>query len=221
MELITGMTNFMLTYQWEIFIVAEVVSWISLLLFGITRYFLNKQRLSSLFLISFIALIAFEALLGWLIYQETGELSTFQILITVFVVYACTFGISDFKKLDRWMRQHIGKWRGIQLLTETDIEVMNKHKDPKYLAEKYRRTSTMHLLAFVIVQAGFWIYGNDGIHSLVAYAMDLSWIGTENVAETPYANETIYTISMIWGLVFIVDFIWSWSYTVFPSKLKG
>lgn len=215
------MMNFILTYQWEIFIVAEVLSWVSLLFFGIVRYFLNKQRLSSLFLIVFIGLIAFEAILGWLIYQETGEISSFQIIITIFVVYACTFGISDFKKLDRWMRKHIGKWRNVQLLTETDIEIMNKHKDPKYVARKYRRTTTIHLLIFVLVQAGFWIYGNEGIQSLLAYAKDLSWIGTENVEETPYANESIYRISMIWGLVFIVDFIWSWSYTVFPSKTKG
>lgn len=215
------MTNFMLTYQWEIFIIAEVLSWVSLLFFGIVRYFLNKQRLSSLFLIVFIGLIAFEAILGWLIYQETGEISSFQIIITIFVVYACTFGISDFKKLDRWMRKHIGKWRNVQLLTETDIEIMNKLKDPKSVAKRYRKTSTIHLLVFVLVQAGFWTYGNEGIQSLLAYAKDLSWIGTENVAETPYANETIYRISMIWGLVFIVDFIWSWSYTIFPSKSKG
>ena len=215
------MTNFMLTYQWEIFIVAEVLSWIFLLFFGIVRYFLNKHRLSSLFLIIFIILIAFEALFGWLIYQETGELSSFQIIITVFVVYACTFGISDFKKLDRWMRKHIGKWRNVQLLTETDIELMNKHKDSKYLAKKYRKTSSVHLLVFILVQTGFWIYGNEGIQSLLAYAKDLSWIGTENIAETPYANETLYTISMLWGLIFIVDFIWSWSYTFFPSKSRG
>lgn len=211
----------MLTFQWEIFIAAEVLSWISLLLFSIVRYFLNKRRLSSLFLIIFIVLIAFEALFGWMIYQETGDFSSFQILITVFVVYACTLGVSDFKKLDRWMRKHIGRWRNIQLLTVKDIEILNKHKDPKYLAKIYRRTSTVHLLIFVLVQAAFWIHGNAGIQSLLVYAKDLSWIGAKYVAEMPYANETIYTISMLWGVVFIVDFIWSWSYTFFPSKSKG
>ena len=52
------------------------------------------------------------------------------------MAYAATFGISDFKKLDRWMRKHIGKWRGVELLADKDISIMGKQKDPKYIAKK-------------------------------------------------------------------------------------
>ncbi|WP_339226217.1 hypothetical protein NSQ77_11940 [Oceanobacillus sp. FSL K6-2867] len=211
----------LLNYQWEIFIALEVISGLSLLIFGVVRYFFNKQRLSLLFLLLFIILLILEALLGLLIYRETGEISTFLIIITVFVIYACTFGIFDFMKLDRWMRQKIGGWRGVQLLTEKDIRIINRQKDPKYIAKKYRRSSTVHLIIFASVQAVFWIYGTGGTSELLDYLKDLSWIGTDNAAETPYANDTIYRISMIWGLVFIIDFIWSWSYTVFPASKKG
>lgn len=215
------MTSLIVTNQVEIFIVVEVLSLISLLLFGVVRYFLGKYRFSVFFILLFILLIACEAMMAWLIYQETGEISNFQIIIMVFVLYACTFGISDFKKLDRLMRKHIGKWRGIELLTEKDITIMNKQKDPKHIARKYRWSSIIHLIIFTAVQAGFWIYSNNSVQEMLDYVKDLSWIGTENSAETPYANDTIYGISMIWGLVFIVDFIWSWSYTIFPAKSKG
>lgn len=208
----------LLNYQWEIFIALEIISVLSLLIFGVIRYFFNKQKLSLLFLLLFIILLILEALLGLLIYQETGEISTFLIIISLFVIYACTFGIFDFMKLDRWMRHKIGGWRGIQLLTEKDIRIMDRQKDPKFTAKKYRRSSTVHLIVFVTVQAACWIYGTGATSELLYYLKDLSWIGTENVAETPYANDTIYGISMIWGLIFIIDFIWSWSYTVFPAK---
>ena len=87
---------FILAHQWEIFIAVEVLSMAALLLFGVVRYLLNKKKLSRLFIIAFLVLLALEALLAMLVYRETGEISTFQIVITVFVLYACTFGIFDF-----------------------------------------------------------------------------------------------------------------------------
>ncbi len=46
-----------------------------------------------------------EAILAWLLYRETGEISSLQIIITIFVLYAITFGYQDFRKLDRWMKK--------------------------------------------------------------------------------------------------------------------
>lgn len=208
-------------YQWEIFILAEVLSIVSILLFGVVRYLLGKRSLSVIFLVLFVVLLFAEAALALLIYRETGEISTFQIVITVFVIYACTFGISDFKKLDRWMRLNIGNWRGIELLSEEDKILMKKQKDPKYVAKKYRESSVIHLFIFLVAQVIFWSLGLSSLHEASMYLTDLSWIGTENTSETPYPNESIYRISMVWGLIFIVDFIYSWSYTVFPSNQRG
>lgn len=209
--------SFIQLYEWEIIITLEIISWISLICFGILRYFFDKRRLSMIFLIIFVALIGVEALVGWMIYQETGELSTIQIVITIFVLYAITFGISDFKKLDRWMRKVIGKWRGINLLTDQDKLIMKRAKDPKYIAKKYRKSSIIHLLIFLAVQVGFWTYSLTSIEEAITYIKDFSWIGAEDYLVTPYANETLYGISMVWGIVFIIDFIYSWSYTLFPS----
>ncbi|WP_026907188.1 hypothetical protein [Paucisalibacillus globulus] len=210
--------DFLVEYQWELFIFAEVMSLVALLLFGVVRYFFGKRKLSFIFIFLFLLLLLMEAVLALVIYQETSEISTFQIVIIVFLVYACTFGISDFKKLDRWMRLKIGDWRGIDLLTENDRLIMKKKNDPKYIAKKYRYSSLIHLLVFVVVQGIFWGYGLSHFHQVFDYLQDLSWIGTDNVSETPYPNEAIYRISIVWGLVFIIDFIYSWSYTIFPSK---
>ena len=210
--------NFLLDYQWEIFILAEILSIVSLLLFGVVRYLFRKRKMSLLFLFLFLVLLILEAALALVIYRETGEISTFQIVIMIFVVSACTFGINDFKKLDRWMKMKIGQWRGVDLLTEKDRRIMARQKDPKYIAKVNRYSAMIHLLIFVVVQAVFWSYGLNGFDEAMNYITDLSWIGTENYQDTPYPNDVIYGISMIWVLVFIIDFIYSWSYTIFPSK---
>lgn|SRR5699024_895983 len=208
------------TFQWEIFVTMEVLSILALLLFGFVRYVMNKRKLSLIFIVAFLGLLILEALLAILIYRETGEISTFQIVIFIFVIYACTFGIADFKKLDRWMRKKIGGWRGEELLSEKDYEIMERNKDPKYLARKYRRTSMAHLAVFVGLQSVFWVYGTANMEELVGYLRDFSWIEAGTYEQSPYPNETIYSIGMLWGIIFVVDFIWSWSYTIFPSNPK-
>src|SRR5699024_2651097 len=88
-------------------------------------------------------------------YQITGEISTFQIVIGVFVLYALAFGIFDFLKLDRWMRKKIGARRNVELLSEKDYDIIARNKNPKYIAKKYRYTSTIHLIVFVIAKLDY------------------------------------------------------------------
>jgi len=212
--------DFIVTYQWEFFIAIEILFFLSFLLFGFVRYFLNKPRLSLLFLGVFLSLLIIEAILALVIYRFTGEISSFQIIITLFVLYAFTFGIFDFMKLDRWMRQKIGGWRNIELLTAKDYEIIERNKDPKYIAKKYRHTSTIHLIVFIIGQAALWIHGTGNVDALLEYIRDLSWFQTGDYLDSPYANETTYSIGMLWTIIFFVDFVWSWSYTFFPSNKK-
>lgn len=42
----------------------------------------------------------------------------FQIVIPIFILYARTFGINNLKKLDRWIREKIGKWARYRLADE-------------------------------------------------------------------------------------------------------
>lgn len=212
--------QFLVDYQWEIFITIEVLSLVSLILFGFLRYLLNKRRLSVLAIAAFLVLLLIEALLGILIYQETKEISLFQIIVLIFVAYACTFGIFDFLKLDRWMRKRVGKWRRIELLTEKDYAIINRQKDPRYVAKKYRLTSMIHLVVFILGQSILWMYGTGNFDEMLNFLTDLSWIEAGTAEQSPYANETTYSIGMLWALIFIIDFIYSWSYTIFPKKLK-
>ncbi|AST96462.1 hypothetical protein [Shouchella clausii] len=203
-----------------LFIAMELASLVCLLLFGVARYGLDKRGTSMIFIFLFVGITALEAGLGWLLYKETGELSTLQIIITVFVLYAVTFGVQDFKKLDRWMKQKIGRLRGIDLLTDKDREQIAKQKDPSYQARMYRRSSFAHLLVFLIAQTVFFALGTNNWDDALSYVRDLSWLSSEsyNPTNSPYPNETIHSISMLWGVIFLIDTIYSWSYTFWPKR---
>ncbi len=211
----------LIDHQWTVFITLEVLSFISLLLFGVFRYGLNKRKFSNIAIFMFLFLLIAEVLLGVMIYQETKEFSSFQIIIGIFVLYACTFGIFDFIKLDRWMRRKVGKWRQVELLTEKDYRILNRQKDSKYVARRNRISSMIHLFLFVVGQFILWSYGTENFEELLGFLTDFSWIEAGTYEDSPYPNEMSYSIGMIWGIVFIVDFIYSWSYTVFPSKTEG
>nr|WP_239581386.1 hypothetical protein [Jeotgalibacillus terrae] len=174
--------------------------------------------MSLVFIGLFLVLLILEALLGTYVYNFTGEISSLLIVIMVFVLYACTFGIFDFIRLDRWMRMKIGKWRGVELLNQKDYDVILKSKDPKYIARKYRRSSIIHLVFFVIGQGVFWGLGTDSLAEIRLYITDFSWLNEDSYHHTPYSNETLYSIGIIWGVVFIVDFLYSWSYTFSPGR---
>lgn len=193
------------------------MSLISLIFFGVFRYFFDKLKFSITFIILFLVLLLTEASLGLLIYKQTGKFSSFQIIITIFLIYAFTFGIVDFLRLDRWMRKQIGKIRGIDLLTEKDLNIMDRNKNPKYLAKKYRISSIVHLAVFVVGQTIFISLGTDSISEAQEYLTDFSWVEAGNAKNSPYPNDTIFAIGVVWGIVFIIDFIYSWSYTIFPK----
>lgn len=76
----------------------------------------------------------------------------------------------------------------------------------------------IHLIVFVTVQAIFWSYGTENFEEALGYLTDLSWIETGDYKDSPYPNETLFSIGMIWMIVFVIDFIYSWSYTFFPAK---
>ena len=212
--------QFIVSNQWGMFITLEILSLVALILFGFLRYVLNRIKLSRLAIVAFLGLLIIEVLLGILIYMQTNEISRFHIILGLFIFYACTFGIFDFLKLDRWMRKKVGKWRRIELLTEKDYAVLKRQKDPKYVAKKYRLTSMIHLVAFIVGQSILWSYGTGSFDGMLNFLTDLSWVEAGTAEQSPYANEVAYSVGMIWTLVFVIDFIYSWSYTIFPGKPK-
>ncbi|GAB2575432.1 hypothetical protein [Gracilibacillus alcaliphilus] len=205
-----------LDYQWEIFIGLEILGFSALILFGVFRYLFKKINLSKAFILSFVLFIAIEAVLAWYVFNQTGEISSFQIIVCIFVLYAITFGWNDFKKLDRWMRKKID---ADNLLTEADYEAIEKQKDPRYQAKYYLATWFIHVLVFLAVQGLFFYLSGLTWEQAQTYLTNFDWIESESYHTTPYSNSSFHSISMIWGIVLVVDTIVAATY-VFQKKDK-
>ncbi|MGM8365720.1 hypothetical protein ACLIBG_09610 [Virgibacillus sp. W0181] len=214
------MMELLISFQWEIFIALEVLSFVSLLVFLIIRYTLMNQKLSSVFLALFFVGMILEVMLAVFIYRQTGEISTFTIVIAIFIAYACTFGISDFKRLDRYIKQKIGQWRGINMLTAEEMRKIERAKDPKVIARKNRLWWYAHASVFIIAHYIFWMNFGNYSHDLAYYLVDWSWWEEETAMNAPFQNEMIQQVSKIWMIIFAVDTVVSWSYTFFPEKEK-
>ncbi|MFB4161348.1 hypothetical protein ACE1TF_15815 [Geomicrobium sp. JSM 1781026] len=207
------MSSILVSYQWEWFIIAEISSWLSLLLFGALRYLWQRKNASILFLITFIGMTLFQAVLALVVYRETGEVSPFTIIITIFVLYACTFGISDFRRLDRWMRKKIGQLRGQDLLTPRDREHMRKQRDPRQIRRKDFLVTSVHVLIFLSVQVFFWSQGPVPVSSWGESLRDIGeWFSAGDYEQSPYASETVFAISSVWLIVVVIDVIYSASH---------
>jgi len=208
------------TYQWEVFIFLEIASWIFLLLFLLLRYAFDRVKIGQIFLLLFLLFIIFEGILAFINYRQTGEIETFQIVVFIFIIYACTFGISDFKKLDRYIKQTVGKWRKVDLLTEKDRAIMEKQQNPKYIARRYRLWWYGHTTAFIIANIVFWQLYGDKATEFLSYIEDWSWFEEETIHHAPYKHEMVMNIVRLWLVIYVIDTIIAWAYTFVPSKLK-
>lgn len=179
-----------------------------------------NSRYSQLFLFLFFAAIVLEAILAYIVYQQTGEFTTFQIVIAIFIIYAATFGISDFKRLDRYVKRKVGKWKGVDLLTDKEKEIIAYLKDPKVIARRARYWFYAHTFVFLIGLIGFWIYDGNNAYSFFYFLTNLQWFSEGMIDPQPFKSEIIVNIVRLWVIVYVVDSIINWSYTFFPSDKK-
>lgn len=212
--------TFLLDNYWSIFIFLEVSSLIFLLLFIFIRYYFMNIRLSFSFLLLFFVAIILEAILAFIVYKQTGEFTTFQIVIIIFIIYAATFGISDFKRLDRYVKQKVSKWRGIDLLTDKEKERIAYLKDPKVIARHARYWFYAHTVVFVISIIVLWVYDGNKDYSLFYFLKHLEWFNAPLASPQPFHNEMIRNVIQLWVIIYVVDSIINWSYTLFPSDQK-
>ncbi|WP_042478034.1 hypothetical protein [Bacillus ndiopicus] len=212
------MQAFLHTYQWILFIGAEIISIGASLLFGITRYFFNKRTISKGFILLFILATVFEAAIAWIIYDYTGEISSFTILTTLFVVYTIIFGLNDFRKLDRWMRMKIGNYRGINLLTPKEYQIIKSERNSHYKKRRNITMTTIHVLFFIIAQILFWMMGTESLSQFGYYFSTIGeWLTSGQFENSPYPSEFLYQISMVWVIVVVVDILYCSSYLLKKS----
>jgi MFS family permease len=74
-------------------------------------------------------------------------------------------------------------------------------------ARQERRRWSQHLTLFAVGQAVFWVLGD-------------SWIAAQLSGDVPEDMSGLMTASRIWVTILVVDFIWSFSYTLWPRRRR-
>lgn len=206
--------DILVNYQWYWFLLLEIISTIGALAFIVIRYKIKNRTLSQLALALFIVPLLLEAGLALLIYQQTKEITTFHIVIMVFLLYACTFGVADFKKIDRMVRIWLGKRAGEDLLTPAEHAQLAREKSPQYIRRKSLRNLVIHSIIFTLAVIYMWItFGNQD------FSLNLHWITNSDHIQ-PLTNEVANTVLRVWLIAYSIDSILNLSYILTPITQK-
>ena len=208
------MIEYILQYKWLFFVLGEIAFWVSLLGFFIVRYALGLEKLSKYFIFIWLMSDAWLLTIGILDYKSTGVFDTFQVVIIIFLLYALTFGRNDMKKLDRWMKRNIKKWKGEPLDEEDKQE---KLYGLKYAAKQGKEfalhiglyAAVITILSFFNELRSFDIkFTSKNTGDMIGHMIENGW----------FIDPTIGKITGIWTLVLIIDAIITISYFIFPKK---
>ncbi|MFC0190047.1 hypothetical protein ACFFJY_17260 [Fictibacillus aquaticus] len=210
--------DFVLEHKWVFLIAAEVFFWIFMLTFLVLRYWFKLHKMSVLFMGLFIVNDLWIATMGFFDYLKTGEFASYQVIILILIVYAFTYGKSDFKKLDYAIQKRVAKMKG-EPMPDLHRPVALYGKD---LARKERKQFTVHFLVFCLVHIVLlFVAGlsdqftqNQSIQQMLT-----EWFNSKD-GLYPFDNQTMNNLSRIWTIILVVDGVISLSYTVFPKQEK-
>ncbi len=210
--------DFVIDHKWTFLITAEVIFWVSMISFITARYWFKLYKVSWLFFVLFILNDLWIAIMGYFDYIETGEFSNYQIIIVVILVYALTYGKTDMKRLDGYIRRKVADWKGEQLAPQTNYSSLYGAEH----AKQERKDFLKHVIFFLSLNLLFWIVFGfteattqlSDVETFVTY-----WFESDK-ALLPYTNTSINQIVRVWSIVLVADGIISFSYTIFPKKKK-
>ncbi|CAM3649543.1 hypothetical protein [Mesobacillus zeae] len=210
--------DFILEHKWIFLIVAEAVFWISVLTFLTLRYWFRLKKLSLVFFLLFIVNDMWIAAMGFMDYLNTGEFTRYQVIILIFLVYALTYGKTDFKRLDVFIQRKVAKWKGEPVPELTGPATLYG----KAHARRERKSFSIHFLIFILVHIIlFLLIGPSDFASQIESSEQLlnAWF-SEKEAVFPFEHSDANNFSRIWTIILVIDAVVSLSYTFFPKSEK-
>lgn len=219
MELEVGtVMEFILEHKWTFLIAAEVIFWLSIISFITIRYWFKLYKVSWLFFGLFLVNDLWIATMGYFDYLETGEFSSYQIIIVVILVYALTYGKTDMKRLDGYIQRKVATWKGESAPPKADSPKLYGAEH----AKQERKDFLKHVMIFLTLNALFWVF--FGLSEATTQLSDIKafithWFENDK-ALLPYTNTSVNQIIRVWSIILVADGLFSLSYTVFPKKRK-
>jgi hypothetical protein len=206
--------SFLYGHSWLLFVISEGATWVLVFFLFFCRYWLRFDRVSK-WLFKLIVLInVFQIFLGIIDYYYTGKISFFQIVIVLFITYACTLGSSDFQRLDQYIKE---KWSRGSGINRTDLV----HHEDIRLHMAYRKwLFFLHTTAFTIIHY-LWFKLESSRYSTFGEFMKYvnnGWF--QHIDQAFFTNSIYYMISYVWSMIYAFDFIVIFMYLFLSRYLR-
>ncbi|WP_242143846.1 MULTISPECIES: hypothetical protein [unclassified Bacillus cereus group] len=199
--------SILIEYRWYFLIGAEIVFWISAIGFFILRYGFRLRKASFIAGIVLLLNELFILALGVLDYYQTGKFSNFQLITMIILIYALLYGKKDLRKLDMWVQKLIAKWRNEPV---PPMEKASELTGWAYAKQELGQWG-LHLILFMTVHMIFFF-----IYGLAPLEEWKNWLD-----EGIVLDKSASRFSRVWGIVFLIDTVITFSYVIFPKKKKG
>ena len=207
--------DFVLDHKWFFLVAGEIIFWVCAIGFLLVRYWLKQDKMSMFLFIIFIINDLWIALLAFMDYQRTGEVSTYQIIVIGFITYAMTLGKSDFKKLDHFIKRKVAEIRG-----EPVDEMLRPQQlyGMAYALWEWKQFAG-HLLIFLVLHSIFFMTWGFSDSMQQVRTVDLfELLSDKDATNVPFNYEGINKFSQVWVLILLVDFVITLSYTIIPKR---
>lgn len=195
--------------KWGLFLGAEILFWLLIVIFLVTRYWFELERISQWCIVFVILSNVFQAFLAGVDIYYKGEVSIFQIVIIIFIFYAVTYGSKDFQKLDRFIRKKVSTYKN----KRTDARQISggfsspSNEEVRAYVKQRKVLFQMNLVAFIILHF-IWtfIFANEMLQTMSLIENVYYWY---EWAHHPllgiYSIPTLNLVSYIWGIVLLFD----------------
>ena len=200
--------DLLIEYKWVLLVGTEVVFWICAVAFFVARYWFEMGRLGNLLLVFIIVEEVLANLfilgLGALDYRQAGEITGYQVVAVAFILYALTLGRQDARRLDAYLKKKTARWKGKDVPEPTSTASAPVRPAPDK-ATRYRREWYQHVALFVAGQTILFFIGESYPVAFLSGGM-------------PSDPSGLMLASRVWTVIFLVDTVWSLSYTVWPGS---
>ncbi|WP_332629461.1 hypothetical protein [Halalkalibacter flavus] len=200
---------------WFLFVVSEGITWVLVFLFLLSRYWLRFDRLSQMWLVFIVGINIFQILLGGIDFYFTGEISFFQIVIVLFITYACTLGSSDFARLDQFIKRKFDRGRN------TDHRTSEGHADVKKHITYRCSLFFYHTIAFCLIHIIWYMSDRSYFNHFQEYVYFItnSWFGV--VDYNLLTSPAYFLLSYLWSMIYVFEAVVILTYAIVTILGKG
>ncbi|GFN32981.1 hypothetical protein [Paenibacillus xylaniclasticus] len=204
------MLDFITDYRWYFLLIAEGVFWITLLTAIVLKYWFDQSKAAFFTFVITLVNELWILFLGIVDVNQMSQLSGFQIIIVIILLYTLFFGKHQLKRVDRFLSRMVARIKKMPPPVHKDAVKYGKDK----AIEEFKQFG-LHVIMFLTAHAIFYafLYFGNRDQFPALFGQWIPWL-----REQFQLNEALVQMNKIWSALLLLDAVISISYLIFPKK---